>query len=611
MILGTAGHVDHGKTTLVHALTGVDCDRLDEEQRRGITIALGYAPWTLPDERVVSVIDVPGHERLVRTMLVGAGGMEAVLLVVSAEAGVMPQTREHLGACQVLGALRGAVAVTFTDRVDDLDTSLELIRADLEGTALETAPLLPVCAPDGQGLDALTAEVARLVDAYTPPPDDLPAVLPVDRVFTVSGFGTVVTGSLLRGRLTVGDTVALHPGPARVRIRGLQVHGADVETTGPGRRVAVNLADVSRADVLPGAIVAPPGSLLPTRVVDAEVEWLAQAERPLRRRRGLGFHVGAARALADVRADTPIEPGERGTARLRLDREVPVPPGARFVLRGVPNVAFGGVRGGGLVLDTSPPRRRRATVRTALAAHPRALDALVAESRRHGLQPGDVARRLPVPALPEGPLLFAPAVTAAALEELLKQVERWHRAHPLDPGMPAAQAGDDPLQIRALASGLEARKLERREDRLSLPTHRITLDDDGHALSGKLMRAIGRAGLQGPAEKELLERFPAPNARIREVLEFLERGGRVVRAQGYCFPGREASLLCRDAARDALEAPLTVGWLKARAGVTRKHAIPLFNWLDSTGATARRGNERVAGAKARELAATPDPPELQ
>ena len=602
MILGTAGHVDHGKTTLVRALTGVDCDRLDEERRRGITIALGFAPWDLPDGRRISVVDVPGHERLVRTMLVGAGGLDAVLLVVSAEAGVMPQTREHLAACQVLGVRRAVVAVTFTDKVDELGDALTLIRGDLAQTAFADAPLFPVCAPRGEGLEALTTAVAAVVDAHQPPRTDVPALLPVDRVFTVPGFGTVVTGSLLRGRLEVGQTVALHPGPERARVRGLQVHGERVEVALPGSRLAVNLTDAPRDQVAPGALLAPPGSLLTTRVVDAEVEWLPHAETTLKRLRGVAFHLAATRALADLRADAPIAPGGRGTVRLHLDRPLPVPPGARFVLRGAANITFGGIRGGGRVLDPHPPRKRAAEVRTALAERPADTTVLVSEAGARGLDPADLWRRLPIPRL-DGPRRFSDAALREAGDALLDRVAAWHRERPLDPGMPAARAAESPIGERVLGDLLAARRVVRRAGHVAAPTHQVALDEAGQELAKKLMRAIGRSGLVALTEKALFERFPTDDAELKPVLTHLERTGRVVRTQGFCFPGRELRELQRDAARAALRGPLDVAWLKAAAGVTRKHAIPLFTWLDGTGVTIRRGNVRVAGPRAKDAAA--------
>ncbi|MCB9535556.1 MAG: selenocysteine-specific translation elongation factor [Myxococcales bacterium] len=395
MLWGTAGHVDHGKTTLVRALTGVDCDRLDEERRRGITIELGFARWVLPDGRALSVVDVPGHERLVRTMLVGAAGLDAVLLVVSAEAGVMPQTREHLAACQVLGVERGVVALTFGDRVDDLEAAAAAVRADLRGTAFADAEIVPVAAPTGAGLDALAAAVARVADAL--PPRDLraPALLPIDRAFSVEGFGTVVTGSLVRGRLRVGEQVDLVPRPpglrARdtLRIKGLQSHGRPVDAADAGLRVAVNLA-CDRRLVERGAALCAPGSVHVGRVFDAEVRWLPHLGPPPRRARwGLALHVGAVRALADVRMDDVLRPGGVGTARVRLDRPAPLPAGARFVLRGEPDARHGAVVGGGRLLDAAPPRKRKGPGRAALAAadRPAAVELAVAEAGVRGATP--------------------------------------------------------------------------------------------------------------------------------------------------------------------------------------------------------------------------------
>ncbi len=597
MILGTAGHVDHGKTTLVRALTGVDCDRLDEERRRGITIQLGFAPWTLPDGRRLSVVDVPGHERLVRTMLVGAGGMELVLLVVSAEAGVMPQTREHLGACQVLGVRAGVVALTFADRVADPAVAAERIRGELAGTFLAEAPIVPVCAPEGRGLEALGEAVAA-VAGETSGADLLPC-LPVDRAFAIPGFGTVVTGSLWRGRLEVGQLVSLHPGQSGLRIRGLQIHGESVQIAPPGHRVAVNLPDLDRERLDAGAWLGAPEGLVTTRVLDVEFEWLGHNPRPLRRLRGVTLHLGAMRALANLRADAPIEPGQRGTGRVHLDRPLPIPPGAGFVLRGNPTIDFGAVRGGGRVLDTQPPRRRLASVRARLAAEPAALDALLEDAGPKGVLPDTVALRIPVPPLPAGPPLFSDRAEGAAIEALVSKVTEHHRLRPLEPGLPRSQTQRTALEARARGLAVEQGVLLMEAGILRSPTHRASLEGKALALSRKLMRAIGKAGLAALSEKALFERFPAPNAEIKEVLEHLIRAERIIRHGGFYFPAREAKALRSDAAREALDgARLSIGWLKERAGVSRKHAIPLFNWLDHCGATARAGDQRVAGSRA-------------
>ena len=378
MILGTAGHVDHGKTTLVRALTGVDCDRLQEEQRRGITIELGFAPWALPNGEAVSIVDVPGHEQLVRTMLVGAGGIQVVLLTVSAVSGVMPQTREHISACEVLGVERGVVAMTFADRVDDPAGAASQIREELRQTrlfgAIDDGAVVPVCAPSGHGLPALTDAVVRQIDAARAGSDrsSRPAWLPVDRVFSVSGFGTVVTGALISGRLGVGDRVAVvgdrSPEGQIARVRGLQIHGQAVEQAVAGQRVAINLAGVPRESLSRGATLCVPGCVTPGRVFDAELRWLGHAPRALGRRRGLTLHLAGERAQVDVQADQTIPPGGRGTGRVRLSRGLPLPPGAHFVLRGEAIPGFGAVIGGGRILDAHPPRRRKVEQRVELAA---------------------------------------------------------------------------------------------------------------------------------------------------------------------------------------------------------------------------------------------------
>lgn len=612
MLWGTAGHVDHGKTTLVRALTGVDCDRLEEEKRRGITIALGFARWVLPDGRAISVVDVPGHERLVRTMLVGAAGLDAVLLVVSAEAGVMPQTREHLAACRVLGVERGVVALTFADRVADVEAARAAVRAELADTAFADADIVPVVAPTGAGLDALAAAVARVADALPPRDLEAPALLPIDRVFSVEGFGTVVTGSLVRGRLAVGDRVDLVPRPAELRardalrIKGLQSHGRAVEQADAGQRVAVNLA-CDRRLVERGAALCAPGSVHVGRVFDAEVRWLPHAGPPPRRARGLALHVGADRALADVRLDAAFEPGGLGTARVRLDRPVALPAGARFVLRGEPDARHGAVVGGGRVLDTAPPRKRKAAGR-ALLAHGDAAARLaqaVAEAGPRGATPEALHRRLGVP-LPDGPRRFAPDALAAAEDALVAAVRAWHAARPHDPGLPLDNVGHAEVERRARARAVEAGRLVREGAFLRLPDHRAGLAEVDQRLARKVLRAIGQGGLAGPTKGEIFARFPADDARIQAVLEDLERRGRVVRAGDFLLPGREARALRTRVARAALAGPLSVGWLKSEAGLTRRHAIPVYTWLDACGATHRDGDVRVAGSRAAQYAEESD-----
>ena len=605
MLIATAGHVDHGKTTLIRALTGTDCDRLAEEKARGITIALGFARWGLPGGRSLSVIDVPGHEKLVRTMLIGAGGIDLVLLAVSAQSGVMPQTREHLNACRVLGVDRGVVAMTFADRVDDVDAAVESIRQELAGSILAEAPIIPVTAPTGAGLVALGHAVEAISDEQTPEERmQLPVCLPVDRVFTIGGFGTVVTGSLLRGVLRVGDAVNLLPSTDPIRIRGLQVHGEARESATPGHRVAVNLA-IERSAVSEHALLCTPNHVHSGRVFDAEIAWLPHLKKGLARGRGLTLHLGASRASADARADGIILPGTRGTGRIRLDRALPLPAGGRFVLRGPPDTHHGAVVGGGRILDPAPPRKRAASTRAALAAASTeaALDILLAEAGPRGLAPATVSRRLALPARTDSTHLFAPAVVTTRRKALVAHVVAHHGAHPLEPGVSRASLGSTALDQCALSEAFSVGELVRDSGLVRHREHQVEVDPKTQAMAKKLMRAIGRAGLTAHAEAALYDRFPASDAFISEVLDHLVRSDRVVRFGGFAFPGRELSALRTAAASAVLSGgSLPVSWLKEHAQLTRKHAMPLWLWLDKVGATSRRGNVRVPGPRAREYA---------
>lgn len=372
MIVGTAGHVDHGKTSLVKALTGIDTDRLPEEKRRGITLELGFAHLKLPSGVTVGVIDVPGHERFVKAMAAGAGGVDVALLVIAADEGVMPQTREHVDICTLLGVRKGVLVVTKADLLPGLGEGwLELLEADLrslvEGTPFEGAVLVQVSAKSGEGLDPLRVEIDRLVAQLTAEPDaargpEAPVFLPIDRAFTVKGFGLVVTGTLWSGRLTLEDEVSLLPGLAGpMRVRGLQVHGASVTAAVAGNRVAVNLPELEVAQVRRGLVLTRAGELPEAKVLDVELSLLPSVESPLGRRSRQQVTLGTDQVEAVVRlVDVEsLRPGERCFAQLRFSAPVAAIPGQRFILRGTQVIAGrGATLAGGRVLLVNPPRRR-------------------------------------------------------------------------------------------------------------------------------------------------------------------------------------------------------------------------------------------------------------
>jgi len=365
LVLGTAGHIDHGKTALIRALTGVETDRLPEEKARGITIDLGFAPLDLEGGSRVSIVDVPGHEGLVRTMVSGATGIDLVLLVVAADEGVMPQTREHVAICELLGIDRAVVALTKVDttEADLAELAGEEVSEFLSGSALAGAPVLPVSSLTGEGIEELRGAIAEAIASAAPrTPRTGPPRLSVDRSFAAKGFGSVVTGTLIGGVFSVGDTVEIQPLGRRCRIRGLQSHGVSVETCEPGLRCALNLQGVELEEISRGQTISAPGALGTTLTADVKLWWLGAAPA-VEEQAAIEFLSGTAERRARLApiGDSSFQPGCAGYARLHIDGDpVPLAPGDRFIARGFArNELAGSTVGGGIVLDVAPPHRRR------------------------------------------------------------------------------------------------------------------------------------------------------------------------------------------------------------------------------------------------------------
>ena len=369
ILLGTAGHVDHGKTALIRALTGIETDRLAEEKSRGITIDLGFAHMTLPSGEAVSIVDVPGHEKFIKNMLAGAGGIDLVLLVIAADDGVMPQTREHLGILQLLRAKDGIIVLTKCDLADEEWQSLvcEDISALVEDTFLQDAPIVCVSSHTGQGIDRLKEVIGEKIEKTAAKNTAAPFRIPVDRVFSAEGFGTVVTGTLIEGTLKQGDGVIVYPGAATGRVRNLQVHSTQVEAAYAGQRVAVNLSGLRREDILRGHVLAPEGSLQPTRMLDAKLSLLKDSPREVKSGSRLHFHYGTHSTLckAVLIGDDKLLPGQTGYVQLRFSEEVAVKSGDSFVLRFYSPTE---TVGGGVVLDTAPKKHRKGRAAAAIKA---------------------------------------------------------------------------------------------------------------------------------------------------------------------------------------------------------------------------------------------------
>ena len=606
----------------MRALTGTDPDRLKEEKERGITIDLGFAHAELGEGVVASFVDVPGHERFVRNMLAGAHGVDAAVLVVAADESVMPQTREHFHICRLLGISRGLVALTKCDLADaDAQAVAEMETRELvAGSFLDGRPVVRVSARTGEGLPALRAALLDLAREAPARPSDGLLRLPIDRVFSLKGFGTVVTGTLAGGELRDGEEVEAVPSGRRARVRGLQVHGAGVDRAGAGTRTAANLAGVEVEDLRRGDVLVRPGTILPTSILDVEASLLAGA-RFLRDGARVRVHLASAEVLARVRLldGDALEPGGRGLAQLRLEARAAAGRGDRLVLRAYsPPETIGGA----VVLDPLAPRRSRAS-RAAVACLLEAADApaaalaMVEEAGAAGVAAAELAARVTVPqssllaALAAQPRVVAlgqdpPVVVSQAALSALRAATAaalagFHAREPLKAGMPREElrsrvfgAAPPPAfehVLAALASAGEARLA----DAVALATHHVKLNPGETEARQALVDASREAGLAGVEVRPLAERS-GRDARL------LERVGRVLVGEKVLDRVGEAMLVHRDhletlkrdvRRRFAAGSKLEVAALKEMTGLSRKHVIPLLEYLDRERVTRRAGAGRV------------------
>ena len=611
MIIGTAGHIDHGKTALVRALTGVDTDRLPEEKRRGITIDLGFAPLEVPNVGVVGVVDVPGHEAFVRTMLAGATGIDLALLIVAADEGVMPQTREHLAILGLLGIRGGVVALTKRDLVDD--DWLDLVRLDLAetltGTALAGAAVVPTSVVTGQGLGELRDAIARAAETVGPRSADDVFRMPVDRVFTVRGTGTVVTGTVWSGRISRDDSVRVLPDSRSVRVRGLQAHGSSVDAARPGMRLAVALAGVDHDAISRGAVLVADQGWHSTRVLRADVRLLAGNSTLLSPRATVRFHLGTTEVGARVvTPGGPLSAGESKPARVVLDAPVVARAGDRFVIRGGSPI---GTLGGGVVMDPYPSHRRPKPWTSSRSTPAERLALALAEAGGDGLSLDDVPVRIGV--APEavsatiaelrdapvrlGRRLFDAAERERAIATLVRLIESHHAQHPLDPGatlqtMRAQVPGhadlvDDALQTaktRGLAvvdGGL-----------IRQPEWAPRLSNEQEALKSSLSDSLRSAGAEPPSLSEL---GATHGPSVAPLLRMLEREGVIVAVESDRYYSREAvdELVARLRGGMAPGREYTPSELRDVIGLSRKFLIPFLEYCDRHGITERRSSGRV------------------
>jgi selenocysteine-specific elongation factor len=618
-VVGTAGHIDHGKSTLVKALTSIDPDRLEEEKRRGMTIDLGFAYLDLASGRRVAIVDVPGHQRFLKNMLAGVHGMDAVIFVIAADEGPMPQTREHLAIIDLLGISHGVVVLTKTDLVDDAWLGLvrEEVARVLTGSSLQRAPIIAASSTTGEGLD----DVRRALDAElaltAPRPDLGRARLPVDRSFAMSGFGTVVTGTLVGGTLTHGADVVILPAGTRARIRGLQQHNQPVEEARPGTRTAVNLSGLDHSQVRRGDVLALPGTMPMTRRLDARLSVLPEAAQPVRHRERLLMYHGTAEQMVEISLleRDELHPGEGGLAQLFAPDPVVALDGDRFILR-LPSPAE--TVAGGVILDVAPRRHRRRdpVVLQALDARGKSDPAITAvlelSKRPFGLTDRELVSRLGLKT-DEVDRLLAPLAERRAVRRLAQTwltSEQWdristrlvdalrafHQAQPLRRGMPREELRSRtaiPPEVYASAVSVLVGdgRLADLGGEIALATHRQGLTPEQEAAVGALLAELELQPFNPPPLSELLRRHQLTPA----VLQYLVAERRVVRVNDDTVFARSAyeEAVTRLRTHLSEHRTLTVAAARDVLGSSRRYVLPLLEWLDAQKITRRVGDDRI------------------
>jgi selenocysteine-specific elongation factor len=631
VIIGTAGHIDHGKSALVRALTGVDPDRLKEEKARGITIELGFAHMALPSGTLAGIVDVPGHERFVRTMVAGAAGIDIVLLVIAIDEGVKPQTREHLDICRLLSIRHGIVVLNKRDRVDDEWAQLqeEEVRGFVRGTFLEKAPIIQLSALTGQGIPELAAAIDRMAAAIPGKDPLLPFRLPIDRAFTIKGFGTVVTGTVAGGTIRTGDEVTILPNGLLNRVRGLQVHGSATEVAEAGNRAAVNLQGIDKEAAPRGAVLCRPGDFRPTRTAEASIEYLQQAPKVMKTRERVTFHSGTASSPARVvlYGQGELPPGGSAFARIELSEPFVLMAGDRFILRGfAPLANFGYTIGGGTILLPYPPKRKGTT-----RVVPPVLDfarsdelpvrlvALLEDASINGIPDRD----MPVVAgenqpkvrkeldrlIGNGTVLRAKQANGyhlwhrSALEisgrMILSALAGLHERFPDREGFPIEVilgATNQPVDPELVAMALKAETgIDQQGELFAIPEKRPRSVALTTPFAISIGDAVSRAGLAGLSRAELLETLPPPHdvRLFDKTVEALIRDRRILRIKELHFhPGAVRAL--EEKLKDYLsrEEGITVPEFKEMAGLSRKFVIPLIEYFDETKVTLRVGDRR-------------------
>lgn len=626
-IIGTAGHVDHGKTCLIRALTGIETDRLREEKKRGITIELGFAYLDLPEGGRAGVIDVPGHEKFVRNMLAGAGGIDLALLIVAADEGVMPQTVEHLGILSLLEIKHGIIVMTKIDTVDEDWRQLvaEDIRSQVQGTFLGQAPLMEVSSYTGQGVEELRQEIFRQLAQLEGKKGDIPFRIPVDRVFSMEGFGTVITGTMIEGKLREGDEVTLYPGEKPGKVRNIQVHSQSVDTAYAGQRVAVNFSNLKKSDIQRGDVVAPPGTMHPTMMADVRLNILKEAKRAVKNTSRLHFYHGSREILckAVLLEGDALEPGQSGYAQLRLEETAALKAGDHFVVRFYSPLE---TVGGGVILDPSPFKRKRGDS-GALEELKILETGSLQDKICQGIKAGSPHyRTLDFVAVQFGAALDQARAAAQALEQegqiacvaldlylhqqfiqaqgqrLSEILREYHTANPLKEGMKKEELRTRflPRQSQAVADGMlayyeKAERIKIVNGMASLFRFKVKFDEEAARMTEKMEKIYLEGGYTPPDTEDVLAQMGRDQKKAQQVHNALIAGGTLARMDGQiCFHrqhyDKAVELICGGIRE---KGQITLGEVRDLLGTSRKYAIVILETLDREKVTKKIGDARV------------------
>jgi len=615
VILGTAGHIDHGKSALVKALTGIDPDRLPEEKERGITIDLGFAHLAYPDGLKVGIVDVPGHERLIKNMLAGAGGIDMVLMVIAADEGIMPQGREHLAICNLLRVKRGLIVITKIDLVerDWLNLLMEDVRSFAKDTFLEDAPIISVSAKTGENIEPLKEKIREIAWAVEPKPVRGLFRLPIDRVFTLKGFGTVVTGTAISGSISLEDTVEILPKGIKSKVRGLQSHGQPLKTAYAGQRVAVNLQGVTKEEIERGNVLTIPGGMKATSVMDAEVEILRSGDlKTIKNRSLLHLHTGTSEVIARIilNEKAELKPGEKAYCQFRLQEAIAVMAGDRYILRGFSPLQ---TIGGGEVLDPSPRRRKKGEGIEDLKTlrYGSLEEKLLTKTLQCGLSgiiPSDLHGWIKAE-LPEIDTAVESLIKKAEIirldgrllhkkvfdgfsEGILSTIGDFHKKNPLKPGV----LKED---LRSLFGGVDQRLFDRllaslkdiviEREIVRLKTFNISLSDEERLLRDKIIKVLEDSAFQPPMKEELSGMLSINEGRLNELLKIMVSEGSLIRINDSLYLPSSSYAKMIEALKEFFNTrqEMTVAEFRDILNTTRKYALPFLEYLDTNKITIR------------------------